>query len=68
MLTTESAEARLSGGHPCHGEGPSAPRRQGRPCLLVLNKTEALFAREQKARIRDETDLDWLTAEWNLSA
>ena len=43
-------------------------RRQGRPYALVLTKTEALFAREQEARIRDETDLEWLTAEWNLGA
>ncbi len=40
-------------------------RRQGRPYTLVLNKTEALFAREQEARIRDETDLEWLAARWN---
>jgi hypothetical protein len=37
-------------------------RRQGRPYTLVLNKTDALFAREQEARNRDETDLEWLTA------
>ena len=37
-------------------------RRQGSPYILVLNKTEALFAREQEARIRDETDLEWLAA------
>ena len=43
-------------------------RRQGRPYTLVLNKTEALFAREQEVRIRDETDLKWLTAQWNLRA
>jgi predicted 2-oxoglutarate/Fe(II)-dependent dioxygenase YbiX len=43
-------------------------RRQGRPYTLVLKKTEALFAREQEARIRDETDLEWLMAEWNLRA
>ena len=43
-----------------------ATRRQGRPYTLVLNKTEALFAREREARIRDETDLEWLAAEWNL--
>ena len=39
-------------------------RRQGRPYTLVLTKTEALFAREQEARIRDETDLEWLAAQW----
>ena len=38
-------------------------RRQGRPYTLVLNKTEALFAREREARIRDETDLEWLAAQ-----
>ena len=37
-------------------------RRQGSPYILVLNKTEALFAREQEARSRDETDLEWLAA------
>ena len=41
-------------------------RRQGRPYTLVLNKTDALFAREQEARTKDETDLEWLAAEWNL--
>ena len=43
-------------------------RRQGRPYTLVLNKTEALFAREQEVRIRDGTDLKWLTAQWNPRA
>jgi hypothetical protein len=43
-------------------------RRQGRPYTLVLKKTEALFALEQEARIRDETDLQWLAAQWNLRA
>jgi hypothetical protein len=38
-------------------------RRQGRPYALVLNKTDALFAREREARIKDETDLKWLAAE-----
>jgi hypothetical protein len=42
-------------------------RRQGRPYTLVLNKTEALFAREQEARTRDEADLEWLAARWNPS-
>jgi hypothetical protein len=40
-------------------------RRQGRPYTLVLHKTGALFAREQEARSRDETDLRWLAANWN---
>ncbi len=43
-------------------------RRQGRPYTLVLNKTDALFTREQEARTRDETDLEWLAAQWNLRA
>ena len=38
-------------------------RRRGSPYTLVLNKTEALFAREQEARTRDETDLEWLAAQ-----
>ncbi len=43
-------------------------RRQGRPYTLILNKTDALFAREQQVRARDETDLEWLAAEWNPCA
>jgi predicted 2-oxoglutarate/Fe(II)-dependent dioxygenase YbiX len=43
-------------------------RRQGRPYTLVLHKTDALFAREQEARARDETDLEWLAALWNPGA
>jgi predicted 2-oxoglutarate/Fe(II)-dependent dioxygenase YbiX len=43
-------------------------RRQGRPYTLVLNKTDALFAREREARNRDETDLEWLAAHWNPGA
>ena len=38
-------------------------RRQGRPYTLVLNKTDALFAREQEARARDQADLEWLATE-----
>jgi hypothetical protein len=43
-------------------------RRQGRPYTLVLKKTDALFARERKAWARDQADLEWLAAEWNLGA
>jgi len=43
-------------------------RRQGSPYTLILTKTDALFAREQEARIRDETDLEWLATQWNLGA
>jgi hypothetical protein len=41
-------------------------RRQGRPYTLVLNKIDALFTREQEARVRDETDLAWLETAWNV--
>jgi hypothetical protein len=43
-------------------------RRRGSPYTLVLNKTEALYDREREARIRDETDLEWLAAQWNPGA
>jgi hypothetical protein len=43
-------------------------RRQGSPYTLVLAKTDALFTREQEARTRDETDLEWLAAQWNPDA
>jgi hypothetical protein len=43
-------------------------RRQGRPYTLVLTKTDALFTREQEARTRDETDLEWLAARYNPGA
>ena len=43
-------------------------RRQGRPFTLVLKKADTLFTREQEARTRDETDLEWLAARWNTSA
>jgi hypothetical protein len=43
-------------------------RRQGSPYTLVLTKTDVLFAREQEERIRDKTDLEWLTKQWNPGA
>ena len=43
-------------------------RRQGRPYTLVLTKTDALFARDQQARARDQADLEWLAATWDLPA
>jgi predicted 2-oxoglutarate/Fe(II)-dependent dioxygenase YbiX len=43
-------------------------RRQGRPYTLVLSKTDALFAREQAARTRDISDLEWLEAKWAPAA
>jgi hypothetical protein len=39
-------------------------RRQGRPYTLVLAKTDALFAQERETRIRDESDLEWVEAQW----
>jgi hypothetical protein len=42
-------------------------RRQGRPFTLVLTKTDALFTRQQEARTRDETDLNWLAARYHLT-
>ena len=43
-------------------------RRQGRPYTLVLNKTDALFSRDWEARIKDEADLKWLTANGTSAA
>ena len=43
-------------------------RRQGRPYTLVLNKTDALFAREQEAWTSDETDLKWLAMRYRPDA
>ena len=42
-------------------------RRQGRPYTLVLVNTDALFARAQQARARDETDLAGLAGEWRTA-
>ncbi len=39
-------------------------RRQGRPYTLVLSKTDVLFAQEREARVRDQSDLEWLAAKW----
>ena len=39
-------------------------RRQGRPYMLVLTKTDDLFAREKDARRKAVTDLAWLTSAW----
>jgi hypothetical protein len=39
-------------------------RRQGRPYTLVLAKTDALFVQEREARIRDQSDLEWLAKKW----
>jgi hypothetical protein len=42
-------------------------RRKGRPYTLVLAKNQALFERARQARLRDESDLDWLNGEWKLA-
>jgi predicted 2-oxoglutarate/Fe(II)-dependent dioxygenase YbiX len=42
--------------------------RKGRPYTLVLRKTDALFTDEAEARARDQADLEWLAAAWNLGA
>jgi hypothetical protein len=42
-------------------------RRQGRPYVLVLTKTKAVFTREQATRTRAETDLAWLRDKWPRS-
>ncbi|MGH3411428.1 MAG: hypothetical protein ACRDRJ_54345, partial [Streptosporangiaceae bacterium] len=39
-------------------------KREGRPYILVLSKTDVLFTSEQEARERDETDLKWLANQW----
>jgi hypothetical protein len=39
-------------------------RRQGRPYTLVLAKTDALFVQEREARIRDQSELEWLEKKW----
>ena len=43
-------------------------RRRGRPYTLVLKKTDGLFVQEREAWVKDEADLEWLAAEWNLGA
>lgn len=42
-------------------------RRQGRPYMLVLTKTEELFSRERATRHQAAADLTWLASAWNLS-
>ncbi|MGW6413013.1 2OG-Fe(II) oxygenase [Streptomyces vinaceus] len=43
-------------------------RRQGRPYVLVLTKTDTIFTREQATRTRAETDLAWLRGRWPQSS
>ena len=40
-------------------------KRQGSPYILVLRKTDDLFAGEQKARAQADSDLAWLANEWD---
>ncbi len=39
-------------------------RREGSPYTLVLTKTNAVFAREEAARIHAQSDLTWLRRNW----
>ena len=41
-------------------------RRQGSPYILVLRKTDDLFAAEQQARGQADSDLMWLASEWDV--
>lgn len=40
-------------------------RRQGRPCTLVLTKTDELFTCAASARHKAATDMTWLTSVWD---
>ncbi|MGH3170202.1 MAG: hypothetical protein ACRDN0_30510 [Trebonia sp.] len=42
-------------------------QRQGSPYVLVLRKTDDLFAGEQKARAQAGSDLKWLANEWDVA-
>lgn len=42
-------------------------KRQGSPYILVLRKTDDLFASEQKARGQAGSDLKWLANEWDIA-
>ena len=42
-------------------------KRQGSPYVLVLRKTDDLFAGEQEARGQADTDLKWLAHEWDVA-
>jgi 2-oxoglutarate-Fe(II)-dependent oxygenase superfamily protein len=42
-------------------------KRQGSPYILVLRKTDDLFADEQKARGQADSDLKWLANEWDVA-
>ena len=42
-------------------------KRQGSPYVLVLHKTDDLFADERKARVQADSDLKWLANEWDVA-
>ena len=42
-------------------------KRQGSPYVLVLRKTDDLFAAEQEARGQSDSDLKWLAHEWDVA-
>jgi hypothetical protein len=42
-------------------------KRQGSPYVLVLRKTDDLFAGEQEARGQADSDLKWLANEWDVA-
>jgi 2OG-Fe(II) oxygenase superfamily len=42
-------------------------KRQGSPYILVLRKTDDLFASEQKARGQAGSDVKWLANEWDVA-
>jgi hypothetical protein len=42
-------------------------KRQGSPYILVLRKTDDLFASEQTARGQAHSDLKWLANEWDVA-
>ena len=42
-------------------------KRQGSPYVLVLRKTDDLFAGEQKARGQADSDLAWLASKWDVA-
>ena len=43
-------------------------RRQGRPYTLVLTKTDTLFTAELQRRSSAAADLNWLAAQWPITA
>jgi hypothetical protein len=42
-------------------------KRQGSPYVLVLRKTDDLFADERRARVQADSDLKWLANEWDVA-